>query len=1167
MVDHRSINARHNTNNLCVFVVATLIYGTRIPCGRKNFRREFSMVKKRKVSARISAISLAIILLSIATINWPYKVYSDTGIQKVKSLSLRSKLAGTVWITVPTSPYQNKNYQPSYWIPILEEIDVDGVLVDRGGEWFWWENIASSREIFKQYRDAGFLVLAHWDHHAGYGPENNPWVKAYTDRYPSKQMVKIVRVFIDTSAPPKPYRYFSNGTLVVKVGRFEDEHSVYEYYSPEEFTWLYNDTWMALKGLETDPPHFESNSTYRLVYGTHYDLIVNSTGEYLRIYRTKLANNIVYNLYILEFRDGFASLFFNDSRDVWLYSWELFLKNFSDVIDGVWQNNGGMHELGAHPEFIRYIERKYGIDFNFDNWCHLWWLPVWNTTSRSQYLLDHERYLLFKKYAKEKAELTHKYGLFWGVSSSDLKNGVRYMVEYIDFIEVNEIPGEAGNVHMFGDSWADTSWSPGNASLGTMTTSLVESSYTVDDILAYKRSALYGIRFNPDGAMMLWWTGTAGFNLKAEWVPALREVSDYWHSLFGKIRGIINMDVERYIITGIYRVSYINRWAKGQWVNYGQVYTYPLDLHYLTYVGVPRDGLGILLDQTYNGVPGSSTPYINLDASPFFEKLRDYVSSGGRVAISHSFYKHIKAGKAAGYNRIDAIVRELVNANEDVEPRGWGEWPVTKSKHYLVEHLTDGDSFAYEGRWALSWQYGVKGNNYILVQNAVSVGRNISLLHEHTYGKGLSIAVGWYAEPFMSPATSPEAYEEYSTRFVLYLSNKMNAPRVHNVGRTYVWRKNNVYYAMLIDAWPTGTPREASVVVYNMPEAVIIDCDTWSMIPNGSKVQISAENYRVIAIVSGGQPSVLFRNSTALSYTFQEVEEKMSLYLEPNDGTNFIAVYWPYPSARWYRGDNNEVLQRFYDMQSFEQNSNGVYYVNSSGVWLIKVRANQSLSIVGQAPSSETRYLLRVSSSPISTLVNYSGTFSGSSYTPFNLSSNLPFYVKLVAQQNIVIGWYAYRLVGWRLDGILLNITSLEVSIDDARSERLAEALYSFFQVSYPISILEVETLDENGDPKNVFRPLELILVKIRISYSEGDTSLNYLGICKVTDPEGYLVGYGILSTSIEPSSEQTFYVGVVPMSKKAGTYAITVYIWSDWPSRGGIPLALSKEISFQVKP
>jgi len=252
---------------------------------------------------------------------------------------------------------------------------------------------------------------------------------------------------------------------------------------------------------------------------------------------------------------------------------------------------------------------------------------------------------MIKKYAKMKAELTHSYGLIWGVSSSDMKKGVRYEVEYIDFIECNEAPREAGEVHKFAVSWADTGWSPSNVSLGTMTTFLVYPDKTVEDFLAYKRSAIYGLSYNPDGAMLLWWTQTNGYNISEEWKPAIQEVNNYWHELFKKVRSIITLEPEKYTISGIYYASYLNRYGQKIWVDLGQVYVYALDLQFLEYVGIPSDAKAIYIGQTYNGVPGSSTPFVKFDALPLFYKLKNWTRQGGNLVIAHSFYKHVLANK------------------------------------------------------------------------------------------------------------------------------------------------------------------------------------------------------------------------------------------------------------------------------------------------------------------------------------------------------------------------------------------------------------------------------------------------------------------------------------------------------------------------------------------
>ena len=1210
----------------------------------------FNLCKKEKIKVLIFLAIMLTPMLHLLAIQQPQTLTAHA------EISPKAKMAGTVWMSVPTNPYQNPNCDPSYWIPILKEFEVDGVFVGFGGEWFWWKDVEGARNILRQYKEAGFLVITQWDHHGGYGPENNPWVQNYASKHPEKQMVAIYRFFLDTSSIDKPHKYYPNGTLVVAVGPAFGKTSVYKYYPASGFTWLYNDTHYALEGKPVDPPDFESGPECRLRYGVDYELIVNSTGEYLKIYKTKLGKDIVYNLYLLEFKEGFLSFFFEDTLEVWLRSWELFLGNFSDLLDGVWQNNGGVHSLGAHPELIRHVEEKYGIDFNFDNWCHTWWLPVWNTTSKAQYLLEYERYLMLKEYARRKSELTHKYGLVWGVSSSDLKKGVRYMVEYLDFIEVNEGPKEAGAVHMYASSWADTGWSPSNSSLGTMTTCLIFSDRTVEDFLAYKRSATYGLAFNPEGAMLLWWTQTNGYNIKAEWREAIKEVDEYWHALFSGVKKLLGINPKRHVIGGIYYLSYTNRYAQRAWVNLGQVYMYPLDLHYLTYIGVPKDGLGIYIGQTYNGVPGSSTPFINLDAEPAFKALKLWVSKGGRLAIAHSFYKHVKAGKASNADKIAEIVRELVNAEEDVEPKSREEWPILENKHPLTIGLEGAMGFYYGGAWAKSWEYRAGENEHIVLQYCPPLERNISLLHERHYGEGLVLAVAKTMEPFYEPSGGDvSAYEEYWSRIVLYLSRKLDAPRVHNAGRTFVWKKHNVYYVMMVDSWGMG-PREVPLILYNMPKSVIVEISTWNIIENGTKVKLGKYEAKFYAIITGDTPSLVWSESKAVDFQF--TGGNFYYHVIPEEGGSLTVVYWPDEGIFWQRLDTGQIIERVSSLEELENKENAVFYNSTTGLWFVKITHSEPIGVYGftsqsfflsvnsepldnieitykgdlegtaltpfhlssatpftvelSAPEEVERdgvsYVLKgwkldnllyeenpitvevtdenpyrsvsavykelitlslkVLSGPIDGItVNYTGSFEGVGTTPFELSGAVPFTVKLSAPEEVERDGVSYVLKGWKIDGVLVEEPTVTVEVSE--SDRVAEAIYESSQngdIGYPITIHSVETLDESEEECSEFELYEMVLIRVVINCSSSLTEpLKYIGIVKVKNPKGEMVAYGSLMAEIEPGEIQEFTVGVVPIGDVTGTYTAIVYIWSDWPSKGGTPLSDPAQISFEV--
>ena len=133
-------------------------------------KRDDQYTKKKK-EKRYSLLLLLIIISTSAL--FLIANYQPQNINLDVKIPFDIKKTGTIWITVPTNKYQNINYQPSYWIPILKELNIDGVIVSFGGEWFWWKNIDEARSILEQYKNAGFLVMTEWDHHGGYGPENN----------------------------------------------------------------------------------------------------------------------------------------------------------------------------------------------------------------------------------------------------------------------------------------------------------------------------------------------------------------------------------------------------------------------------------------------------------------------------------------------------------------------------------------------------------------------------------------------------------------------------------------------------------------------------------------------------------------------------------------------------------------------------------------------------------------------------------------------------------------------------------------------------------------------------------------------------------------------------------------------------------------------------------
>jgi len=509
-------------------------------------------------------------------------------------------------------------------------------------------------------------------------------------------------------------------------------------------------------------------------------------------------------------------------------------------------------------------------------------------------------------------------------------------------------------------------------------------------------------------------------------------------------------------------------------------------------------------------------------------------------------------------------------------------------------------------------------------------------------------------EPFYKPYKGNiSAYEEYWSRIVLYLSNKLSAPRVHNVGRTFVWKKYNIFYVMMMDSWGMG-PREVPLTLYNMPGARIIEISTWNSIKNGTKIRLDKYEAKFYAIVTKDWPSLVWSENEAVE--LQSSEKSIYYHVIPHEGVSLTVLYWPNKNVQWLKLDNRHIIKCVHSMKELKNEKNAAFYNATTCLWFIKITCDEPIGVYGFSPQSlflyvdsepvdkievsfkgniegtvltpfiisdgipfkiellapssieykDTKYVfrgwkvddsflernpvtveilnntphrfvyaiygrlgtLKVTSDPVEgVMVNYTGSFKGAKATPFELSGATPFTVKLVAPEELVYENAEYKLEGWKVDGVLIEKASITIEVSD--SDKMVKVVYrktESIKVGYPITVQSVETLDESGNRCSEFRPYDMVLIHVVLNCNNSVSQpIRYMGVVKVENPDGVMISYGSVMSEIAPGKQQEFTVGIVLVSPVTGTYMVTVYVWSDWPSKGGIPLSDPVQINFKV--
>ncbi|MFQ5998848.1 MAG: MG2 domain-containing protein [Candidatus Bathyarchaeia archaeon] len=150
------------------------------------------------------------------------------------------------------------------------------------------------------------------------------------------------------------------------------------------------------------------------------------------------------------------------------------------------------------------------------------------------------------------------------------------------------------------------------------------------------------------------------------------------------------------------------------------------------------------------------------------------------------------------------------------------------------------------------------------------------------------------------------------------------------------------------------------------------------------------------------------------------------------------------------------------------------------------------------------------------------------------------------------------------LDDAILGIYTVTV-----KSAFGATATATFSVVAhavFPVTILGVELMDSIGNPKLDFSAGETVLFSTGVQNSDVD-SKSLLVSLQVLDPEFAVLFPKFIILTLESGQEFTFSPNVVlPTDAIDGTWTVESVVFSDFPSKGGVPLAQPIEVTFEVK-
>jgi len=154
----------------------------------------------------------------------------------------------------------------------------------------------------------------------------------------------------------------------------------------------------------------------------------------------------------------------------------------------------------------------------------------------------------------------------------------------------------------------------------------------------------------------------------------------------------------------------------------------------------------------------------------------------------------------------------------------------------------------------------------------------------------------------------------------------------------------------------------------------------------------------------------------------------------------------------------------------------------------------------------------------------------------------------------------AWKLVG-RFNWVRFSVLSLVVLL------AFASPIAQIKANAYTFQIISIRLLDDSGIQSSTFARGQFVMVEATIqnimAYSYAAES--FLMLARMMK-EDTMWGLGFFRASLLSGSSITAGPGIlIPTNALPGTYKMTVFVWSNWASQGGYPVAASVEVTFTV--
>jgi hypothetical protein len=587
-----------------------LIY---LDLGGEGHRKNYSSLAKylsRGGRLNLLAVAFLVVLLaiSVAGFHQPRQIQDmnyQTGVSTIfgqevplNGPSEQSVLDGQTWMQVIGNPNQT--------IPILKEEGVSTALILLGASedtpTQYINNCGCTlQQEVQAYRNAGLQVALEWNAQGGFGrlQDMNPTVYSYVQSNPAQSWAIFQEEDVNLSSLPLGAVYYPNSSLIVPLVLGE-QYYVYQFYSPSQFSWLYNETYYLAQG-GTASNFNTPESGIQLPYGSAYDLFYNSTGLYLHIKHTLRTTSLYYRLHWIQFNDWgnngliqWASLFFPSAFSAWESSLVSFAQTWQGKINVWYEDNGGFPSYDANPAIISYLENTYHFTFTMNGWVNN---DVFPNLSESQSLWLHENYLLMSRYAEVKQQIAHEYGILVGASNSDQKTGDQFELGHLDEFDMWDGLGGAGDAYTlpaslgshyalsnnYSVAYGSSDWvgSPEDEGASASFISALFSASSTDFALNRPQGGLVVLDFQFPTAE----TPTSTIQALSYWTQRLREAVQYG-------RYVSEMGAHQYTVGSVYLLF------PASWIS-GRFYAVPSQIGYIQYgdlnqwLGTPKNSITV----------------------------------------------------------------------------------------------------------------------------------------------------------------------------------------------------------------------------------------------------------------------------------------------------------------------------------------------------------------------------------------------------------------------------------------------------------------------------------------------------------------------------------------------------------------------------------------------